>query len=73
MKIQSDIYFSVNKKYFKIPSNSSKAEIIYQSEIDKNKNYVIYNLDLKLFSRLLSGPKFAHWQNAEIGSHLNFF
>ncbi len=73
MKIQSDIYFSVNKKYFKIPSNSSKAEIIYQNEIDKNKNYVIYNLDLKLFSRLLSGPKFAHWQNAEIGSHLNFF
>ena len=73
MEIKSDIYFSVNEKYFKIPSNSSKAEIIYQNEINKNNSYVVYNVDLKLFSRLLGGPKFAHWQNAEIGSHLNFF
>nr|AIF22672.1 hypothetical protein [uncultured marine thaumarchaeote SAT1000_10_C05] len=29
-------------------------------------------LDNKLLKLILSGPQFAHWNNAEIGSHLKF-
>ena len=29
-------------------------------------------LDPRLLKRILMGPKYAHWNNAEIGSHLKF-
>ena len=67
------IYFRVNDKYIDIKKNASKIKIINKNEINLNNNYVIYDIDKRLLSRLLSGPKYAHWQNAEIGSHLNFF
>ena len=73
MNINSDIYFRVNDKYIDIKKNASKIKIINKNEINLNNNYVIYDIDKRLLSRLLSGPKYAHWQNAEIGSHLNFF
>ncbi|MEO0911782.1 MAG: MBL fold metallo-hydrolase [Pseudomonadota bacterium] len=34
--------------------------------------YVKLTVDHNLFHRLLRGPRFAHWNNAEIGSHLQF-
>lgn len=34
--------------------------------------FVSIDCDRKLLKRLLSGPKVAHWSNAEIGSHLRF-
>ena len=40
--------------------NKIKAEVAVQ--------YVDHNL----LHRLLRGPRFAHWNNAEIGSHLRF-
>ena len=33
----------------------------------------MYKTDSRLLEQLLKGPKFAHWNNAEIGSHINFF
>ena len=39
----------------------------------KSKKYVQYETDIRLLKRLLLGPKFAHWNNAEIGSHLKFY
>ena len=42
------------------------------SEIDFSKFDVI-EVDPRLFLRLLKGPRYAHWNNAEIGSHLKFF
>jgi UDP-MurNAc hydroxylase len=34
--------------------------------------FVEYQLSLKLLSRILKGPRYAHWNNAEIGSHIKF-
>ena len=33
----------------------------------------MYETDIRLLKRLLMGPRYAHWNNAEIGSHLKFF
>ena len=33
---------------------------------------IIIALDERLLFSLLSGPRYAHWNNAEIGSHLTF-
>ena len=34
--------------------------------------YTEIETDPRLLVKLLSGPKYAHWNNAEIGSHLTF-
>ena len=62
--IQSDkiaFNFKVNKK----PDILSETQLI-------NEPYVKVTVDHNLLHRLLRGPRFAHWNNAEIGSHLHF-
>lgn len=45
-------------------------------EIEVNKDlpepFVRIDVDHNLLHRLLRGPRFAHWNNAEIGSHLKY-
>ncbi len=73
ININSDIYIKLSKNLIKIPYNKNTIEIVERKKIDKSKKYVIYNLDLRLLNRILLGPKYAHWNNAEIGSHIKFF
>ena len=49
-----------------------KIEILDKSKFDTNGNYVIYKVDKRMLKWLLLGPKYAHWNNAEIGSHIKF-
>ena len=35
-------------------------------------NFCLSPLNPRLLRSLLKGPRFAHWNNAEIGSHINF-
>ena len=68
-----DIFIKVNKKSLML-SLDKNLSVINSEEIDtKSKKYVLYETDIRLLKRLLMGPKFAHWNNAEIGSHLKFF
>ena len=40
--------------------------------LNKDK-HVIYKLNPNLLKNILKGPKYAHWNNAEIGSHIRFY
>ena len=73
IKLESNILIKVFKKYIFINNKENKVSLIDQDEIRSMNNYVIYDLDVKLLKRILMGPKYAHWNNAEIGSHINFF
>ena len=53
-------------------SDGISPEIISQNEKNKFKKFLIIKTDYRLLLRLMRGPKFAHWNNAEIGSHLEF-
>ena len=55
----------------KISADGSGYDIINESDFNDDK-YVSYKVDYKLLNRILKGPKFAHWNNAEIGSHIEF-
>lgn len=35
-------------------------------------SYIKMDVEPKLFARILRGPAFAHWNNAEIGSHIRY-
>jgi UDP-MurNAc hydroxylase len=72
--IKSDIFIKINEVKSLMLGLDKKLSIIFTNEIDKKSTkYVVYQTDIRLLKRLLMGPKFAHWNNAEIGSHIKFF
>jgi UDP-MurNAc hydroxylase len=73
VNLKSDIFIKVNEKSLML-SLDKNLSVVNSEEIDKqSKKYVRYETDIRLLKKLLMGPKFAHWNNAEIGSHLKFF
>jgi len=74
IKLKTDIYIQCMNRYIKIPKDYKENLNIYEiNQIDKNSKFVIYRTDPRLLRLLLKGPRYAHWNNAEIGSHINFF
>ena len=64
------IYLPSNKMC-KISCKGAGFEIIDEKDFSDEK-YVTYKVDPKLLYRILRGPRYAHWNNAEIGSHIMF-
>jgi len=65
------IQFIIKSQLLIISTNGQGYEIIKNNEFNFKK-FLQIKTDSKLLSRLLKGPQFAHWNNAEIGSHLMF-
>lgn len=55
-----------------ISANGNGYKFESKNEIQKYKKFVQISVDKRLFKWLLLGPKLAHWNNAEIGSHLRY-
>jgi UDP-MurNAc hydroxylase len=53
-------------------SENTNYQIIEKFDTNNEDRFVKLNLDFRLLLRILKGPKFAHWNNAEIGSHITF-
>ena len=51
--------------------NDNGYSFINEDKLEDEK-FVSFKVDSKLLNRLLKGPKFAHWNNAEIGCHILF-
>ncbi len=73
INLSSDIFIKVNGKSIKL-STKNTLTAINTSEIEHNASkYVTIETDIRMLKRLLSGPKYGHWNNAQIGSHINFY
>lgn len=77
IKFQSDTSVLLTlpeNNYCKISCKGEGFKILNQEEFDLAllDPHVTYELDFKLLKRILSGPKYAHWNNAEVGSHIMF-
>ena len=73
VNLKTDIFVKINGKSLMLDVNKNLS-VINSDEINqKSKKYVRYETDMRLLKRLLMGPRYAHWNNAEIGSHLKFF
>jgi len=71
--LDADIFVMSNDKSIKLGKNN-RLEVVNSNEIELySSKYVLYKLDIRLLKKLLLGPKYAHWNNAEIGSHIKFF
>lgn len=49
-----------------------KVNFLPKDNIIGEENIIIYRLDERLLYNILRGPRYAHWNNAEIGSHISF-
>ena len=72
-KTNKIIYIELpNHKMVKIDVSSKNCNIIDNNSF-KDSNCVVYKLDYKLLYRILQGPRYAHWDNATVGSHVQFY
>jgi len=56
--------------YYIINTKSKSCKIIKDNSI--KKPFLKMKLNLNLLENILKGPKFSHWNNAEIGSHIMY-
>ena len=61
-----------SEEFLAISCNGNGWKIIKQKNVDDYKNYVKLSLDTRLLKWILSGPRYAHWNVAENGSHITF-
>ena len=72
IKFQSETTLVIKSESFAFSlSTNGGIEVIDQSDKIEDP-YVQVTLRHNLLHRLLRGPRFAHWNNAEIGSHLRY-
>lgn len=73
-KIETDIVIDFGLNLLLIPFNDDENQIeLKDKNFVSNNSYILLKLDARLLKRILMGPKYAHWNNAEIGSHINYF
>jgi UDP-MurNAc hydroxylase len=55
-----------------ISNHGEGITYINSKKKDTLEQYVSYKVDIRLLHQILKGPRYAHWNNAEIGSHIEF-
>jgi|TARA_B100001175_G_C19506826_1_gene641365 UDP-MurNAc hydroxylase len=71
-KIDTDILINCDDYTILLPFDEDNIRIEKKNYIPK-RNFLKLSLDIRLLKRILMGPKFGHWNNAEIGSHISYF
>jgi UDP-MurNAc hydroxylase len=71
IKFDTDIYIEIYDKLIKLCKNDKIQ--LEESSNNLSEKFIVYKVDSRLLKLLLKGPRYAHWNNAEIGSHLKFF
>ena len=60
------------EKFLIISTNGDGYRISNKINLEHFTKFVKISLDARFLKWLLKGPKYAHWNNAEIGSHLTY-
>ncbi len=58
--------------WYSISGDGSGIGLIDNEKKEKIKKFISYELDIRLLKNLLLGPRYAHWNNAEVGSHVQY-
>jgi UDP-MurNAc hydroxylase len=69
---ESRIYIEFGRHCLEIDISSQEPKYIVHEELDFeiHENHHYFILDARLFYRTLNGPRYAHWNNIEIGALL---
>jgi UDP-MurNAc hydroxylase len=66
------VYIKYFEKYAELDLKNNSLNFVKKINTSI-KNYIVMTLDERLLELILKGPKFAHWNNADIGSHIEFY
>ena len=69
---QSDTYLAIQTYFVAFKFNRVCCSEIIKIDAAISSSFVKITLNHNLLHGLLRGPKYAHWNNAEIGSQLNY-
>ena len=69
---KEEIYIKFGSHSVKIDNNNC-IDLIKNEKVEEKFKYIIFELDSRLLKWLLNGPRYAHWNNAEIGSHIKYY
>ena len=78
MKFSSDTKLFIdlpeNKKLL-LTINGNGFIILDNNEFNSDTldNFILMSIDFRLLYLLLMGPRFAHWDNADHGSHIQYY
>lgn len=66
------VLINLNTELFVVIPFNGEPYYISNLDLNSEDNFVLYDLDKRLLLRILKGPRYGHWNNAEIGSHIRF-
>ena len=72
MKFNEKIGIKFFNKFFVLDFQNYLFEITTNSKELESKKITLLTLDERLLEKILLGPRFAHWNNADIGSHIRY-
>ena len=72
-KIDSQMIFDLNLNKVVVIDNIKNKIYLKDKNYCTRDKYIKLKIDSRLFARILKGPKYAHWNNAEIGSHISYY
>jgi UDP-MurNAc hydroxylase len=72
INLQTKVYVRLGTESFARISLDGSPATIVKNIASTNLPYVSMTVNPKLLKRILSGPRYAHWNNATIGSHIVF-
>ena len=64
--------YLTDHKAAQLSMNGKGFSVVDDKEIANQPHYVSYKVDPRLLIKILKGPRFSHWNNAEGGSHITF-
>jgi len=71
---QEKIFIKYFRKYARIDLKNYTLKFMKKKHMGGGEqDYYVLSLDERLLQRLLQGPRFAHWNNADIGSHIRYY
>jgi len=73
IKLDTTILIQISKNdYVAVSCNGKGYKIISKIDLKDFNKFLKLSLDNRLLYRILQGPKKAHWNNADIGAHIQF-
>lgn len=70
---ETDVYLRLpDQEFAKISMQGEGAEFVSEDDYESAERYVRMDIDPRLLTRILKGPRYAHFNNAQIGSHIKF-
>jgi UDP-MurNAc hydroxylase len=70
---ETDVFLRLpDEQFARVSFAGDGVEVVDRDAYEASEQYVRMDIDPRLLERILQGPRYAHFNNAQIGSHIEF-